>query len=1108
MYFFISRESAPLRLGFITKTLLMMKLTAVFFLAFSFQVFATGYSQTVTLSLKNAPVKKIFKEIIRQTGISIIYDENLFQRFERVSIFVKEEPVEKVLDRCFRNQPFKYKIDNKTIFILPYISPPVINTSVATMEEKAAIEVRGNVVNEKGEPLSNVSIIIKGTQTGVTTDARGAFSIIVPNEKAVLVFSYIGFLPQEIQVNNQSVLNIKLLEENTELVQVVAVGYGTQRKVDVTGAVAHVKADDFIKGSVKDAGQLLSGKVAGLSIITPSGDPTTPSQILLRGTATINTSTQPLILIDGIPGDLATVAPEDIESIDVLKDGSAAAIYGTRGTNGVILINTRKGNGSNEPTISYSGYVSTQNFVRVPKMLTAAEFRKKIAEGVAFDDLGTSTDWVKEVSRKNPISHNHDLTFRGGDSKTNYFGSLNYRQLEGVILHSEYRTINSRVDLNHSMFDNKLKVNINFINKDYKSGLDFAQSNEVFRDADEASNIFNQALYRNPTAPIKNEDGTWAEETSISFYMNPLGLLNETYGGGQGQTTRISGSVAFEPVEDLRFKALVSRSKSNNQNGLGHTKRHLSTIRNGLNGYARKSSGESTQKLLEVTSEYSKSFSSHKITALAGYSYQDDIWESSFMRNWNFPAGNFSYIDNIGAGQRVGLGGPDLMNSNKAASNLIGFFGRLRYNYKEKYLLMANIRHEASSRFLGTKHPWGTFPAVSAGWRISEEDFLKGSGFLNNLKLRAGYGVTGTAPDELFLGVSMLGYQGSSLINGQWVPSLSPISNPNPNLRWEEKKETNIGVDFGILNGRISGSIDYYNRTTDGLLYDYSVPTPPNAYGTTKANVGVMENKGWEMLLSFNPFRSSKFSWNSSVTFSTNKNKLVSLSNELYETTNPWFETGSTGSPVSTYTHRVEVGLPIGNFYGYKVVDITDDGKWVYEDKDGKTSDTRVQEDKKILGNGLPKYYASWNNTIRYGNLDLNITMRGAFDFQILNYQRMYSENPGFTSYNQLRSASDKIFGKAVLDKTIPIEYNSYYLEDGDFWKIDNITLGYNFNKSGIRHLKSSRLYVSLLNAFIITGYKGMDPEVSLLGLAPGDDERNKYPTTRVYSIGWNVTIN
>jgi hypothetical protein len=368
--------------------------------------------------------------------------------------------------------------------------------------------------------------------------------------------------------------------------------------------------------------------------------------------------------------------------------------------------------------------------------------------------------------------------------------------------------------------------------------------------------------------------------------------------------------------------------------------------------------------------------------------------------------------------------------------------------------------------------------------------------------------VTGTAPDELFLGVSQLGYGQKFFIDGKWVPGLTPINNPNPHLTWERKTETNIGIDFGMFKGKLNGSIDLYSRRTDGLLYDYAVPSPPNLYTTTKANVGVMDNKGIELLLSSNVIQKQKFSWTTSATFSHNTNKLVSLDNDLYKATNPWFNAGTTPSPMNTYSHRVEVGKPIGNFWGYKVIDITSDGYWVYEDKNGNPASTVNEEDKKVIGNGLPKYYLSWNNNLRYGNFDLDISMRGAFGFQIINAQRMLFEVPGFTQYNQLVSAYDKVFGKAVLNKNVYPDWNSYYVENGDYWKIDNVTLGYNFPVSGIKHIKLARLYVATLNTLVITNYKGMDPEVNQLGLNPGYDDRDKYPSTRTYTFGLNITFN
>jgi hypothetical protein len=397
------------------------------------------------------------------------------------------------------------------------------------------------------------------------------------------------------------------------------------------------------------------------------------------------------------------------------------------------------------------------------------------------------------------------------------------------------------------------------------------------------------------------------------------------------------------------------------------------------------------------------------------------------------------------------------------------------------------------------------------GWRINEEPFAQNLAFVDNLKLRAGYGVTGNPPKDSFLGVATLSYADYFLVNGSWIRSLVPSQNPNPNLRWEEKKEFNFGLDYSFKNDRIYGSIDYYIRRIDGLLYDYQVPSPPNIYTSTRANVGVMENKGLEVMVSVVPVKTPDFSWTAQVLYSTNSNKLVSLSNDLYQLATNYFTTGNTGIPIQTHTHIVEIGKEIGNFHGYKVVDVTDDGNWIYETRDGERVEyenfTRSFDDKRIIGNGIPKFHAGLNNTILYKNFDLSVTMRGSFDYQIINYQRMYYENTGDERYNRLKSAYDKVFGKAVLNKNTPLEFNSYYVEDGDFWKIDNITLGYNFKKTNLKFIRSARVYVSSLNTFTITGYKGIDPEVNWTGLTPGIDNRDKYPTTRTFTLGANITF-
>jgi hypothetical protein len=401
------------------------------------------------------------------------------------------------------------------------------------------------------------------------------------------------------------------------------------------------------------------------------------------------------------------------------------------------------------------------------------------------------------------------------------------------------------------------------------------------------------------------------------------------------------------------------------------------------------------------------------------------------------------------------------------------------------------------------------FPSISAGWQITEEAFMKNQNIFDNLKLRAGYGVTGSQPKDAFLGVARLKYDKYAFVNGEWLQVIVPASNANPDLRWEEKKETNIGIDFTSLKGRLWGSFDVYKRRIDGLLYDFTVSVPPYDYGSIKANGGDLENKGLEIMISGIPVQTNDFEWTSSVTFSTNNNKLKSINGKVFKTDYDYFDKGWIQEPVKTSSHRVQVGERIGNFWGFKVVDITEDGKWIYEDRNGErvSSDdfTEAPEDKQIIGNGIPTMYAGWNNTLRYKNFDFTVAMRGAFDYQIINEARMYYENPKNSRMeNRLTSVNDLIFGKATLNENIDPNFNSYYVEDGDYWKVDNITLGYNFKSIG-KSIQSIRLYASLMNALTITGYKGVDPEVNTSGLEPGYDNRNQYPSVKTYTLGLNV---
>lgn len=959
-------------------------------------------------------------------------------------------------------------------------------------------KVTGKVKDSSGEPVIGASVVVKGNNTmGTITDFDGNFMLDVP-AKSVLVISYIGYVTQEVPTAGKNSLEIVLKEDTKTLDEVVVIGYGTQRKGDVTSSVASVKADNFVKGAVKDVGQLIQGKVAGLAITNPNGDPTGSTQIRLRGTNTIGgANTAPLVLIDGIPGELGTVAPEDVESVDVLKDGSAAAIYGTRGTNGVILITTKQAKGVDINQVEYNGYVSTSLIAKKLDMLNADEFRTLYPD----QDHGADTDWIDEISRT-PVSHVHNLSLMGGNSKTNYIANLNYASRQGIMKKSDFESFQGRIEVTHRMFDDKLKLKFGLFGK--KNQMESTTSGGSFRGW-----VYGQATRRNPTDPVRNEDGTWNENVSKFEYENPLALLYEAEGNVKKTQLRYNGNIVYNPIKDLTLSAVFSYIRDNMNRGYGETLNHISALRDGLAGWSSVGAYTKMEKLMELTAQYNKEIGAHKFSVLGGYSYNETDFEELWIDNYGFQDDYFGGWHNIGIGSALKDGKANI-GSKKTPTNLIGFFGRATYSFKNRYLLMGALRYEGASQLWGTDNAWGLFPSISVGWRITEEAFMKNQKIFDDLKLRVGYGVTGSQPKDPFLGVVMLKYGSYAFVNGNWVQTIVPASNPNPDLKWEEKKETNIGLDFVSWGGRLSGSIDYYNRDVDGLIYEYGVPTPPNLYNKTMANGGTMRNRGVEVLVTVVPVQNKDFEWSTTGTFSLNSNKLISLSGSIFKSDYDYFNTGTVEySGQVADSHRVQVGESIGNFYGFKVVDVDSEGRWIYEDRNGELVNykdfTHAPEDKHVIGNGLPKWYAGWNNTLRYKNFDLNVTMRGAFGFQIINGGRMNYENVKNSRFeNRLKSVNDLVFGKHTLSPEVEPEFNSYYVEDGDYWKIDNITLGYSFGQVG-KYIKSLRIYGSVLNALTITGYKGIDPEVSTDGLTPGYDTRDRYPSVRSFTFGVNV---
>ena len=993
------------------------------------------------------------------------------------------------------------------------------HTDITSLDivQQNGVTAKGTVTDANGEPIIGATVMETGTRNGTVTDIDGRFSFTT-NRNAMLEVSYVGFKTKTIKAGEN--VKITLEEDLRDLNEVVVIGYGTQKKADVTSSVASVKAEDFNKGSVLDAGQLVQGKVAGLQISLASGDPTASTSVMLRGTSSLLGSSTPLILVDGVPGSFSTVAPEEIQTIDVLKDGSATAIYGTRGTNGVIIITTKSGNREMPTTIEYNGYLSVSNIARKADFLSASDLRARWADGYSASgandqDYGATTDWLKAVTRT-ALSNNHNLTFRGGNKKTSYVATLNYSDRQGTMKKTDITNIRARAEVTHRMFDDKLTTTLAIIANESQYPYGYSPGT-TYRDA----------CIQNPTQPIYNDDGSYVER-QVYFYDNPVSLQQENIGSSRNRNVRFTGTMIYRPIEELSFKAMYTRKGQNSISGYYQTKKHPSTTESGINGYASRSASDYIYNSIELTADWHKKIAKHSIEAIVGYSYEDNVWESFNANNRNFPTDSYTYnFLESGKGLQQGTAG---MSSDKSATKLIGLFGRATYNYDDRYLLMVSVRHEGSTKF-GQDHKWGNFPGVSAGWRINNEHFMSDYKWIDNLKLRAGFGITGIDAGSPYMSLASLGYSGYFLYNNEWIKILTPTRNANENLRWEKKYEYNMGVDFEFFGGRLGGALDLYLRDTKDALWDYSVPVPPYQYSGIRANVGKIRNKGFEVLINAIPIKTKNFEWSTNISYSTNSNELRSISNDEFQMSTDWFVTGYTGEPIQTETHRVKVGDPIGNFFGLKSIGVNSEGKWIVErlerDADGKLTGNKyydlaenaTTEDRQVLGNGVPKHFLNFNNSLRYKNWDLSVNMRGQFGYQILNFQSMFYANPTI-QYNVLNSAFDAHPVYTISSDTKSItsigesvrlndsqRYLSEYIENGDFWKIDNITLGYSFNVKKVKWLHNLRVYVSCLNLCTITSYSGIDPEVDITGLTAGTDDRDKYPTTRSFTCGLNVTF-
>ncbi len=987
-------------------------------------------------------------------------------------------------------------------------------------EQQQKVTVTGVVTDRSGEPIIGANVIEKGTGNGVVTDIDGNFTLNVQSTKSVIVVSFLGFKSAEIEVGAKRSFDVVLADDNELLDEVVVIGYGTQRKGDITSAVSSVKAEDFSAGKIGDAAELVKGKIAGLSVVNSSGDPTASSSIMLRGVTTIMGSVSPLVLVDGIEGDLNTVATENIASIDVLKDASAAAIYGTRGANGVILITTKTGKRNTEPTITYSNYFSFSKWTDTADFMDTSD----VIYGLTAQTYeGYDTDWLDAVSRKAGFKHNHSLQINGGTKNATYSGNVAYSNEEGIMRNSDNENLKMQLDYTQYAWNDILKFNFNLLVSRQKYALN---NNEY---------AYRQAVIRNPSEPIYNEDGSYYENFDKLQYYNPVEIQNEYYGNTRNRFYQMVGNITITPIKGWETNLMMSLNESSATSESFTSPDYYSlATQTDYNGSASKSEGNSKSKNLEVTSRYHNVFKNvHRFDALVGYSYLENEYDGFGASNGNFSSTAFLW-NNLGNGSLLTEEDRHAsVSSYRNSDKLVGFFGRISYGYADKYNLLVSVRHEGSSKF-GDNNKWATFPSVSGGWTITNEDFMKNIEWLNNLKLRIGYGVTGVVPSSSYLSQNLYSFAGYGDVldmNGEWVKTLEVTQNVNKNLKWETTHEWNFGLDYSVLKNRIYGTVDFYIKTTKDLLYDYPVPVPPNLYGYTTANVGKMRNTGIEFMITAIPVQTKDFTWETTVTLSHNKNKLVSLSNDLYET-DDFQEVGGISDPISVVTHCMEVGHSLGDFWGLKSVGVDADGFVLVEAKDSEgnwqvvpfNTNLNVEENRQRLGNGMPDVYLGWNHTFRYKNFDLSLQFTGQFGYQILNAQRCFYENNSI-AYNRLKSAAK--YYKAIntdgtpaldasgqqilvrLSSSMSQGFWSDHLEDGDFLKLTNVTLGYTIPLKGkiTNYIKGARIYANATNLFCITGYSGIDPEVSNYFLSPGIDDRDKYPTTRSYTFGMSINF-
>lgn len=961
--------------------------------------------------------------------------------------------------------------------------------------------VNGVVKDSAGEPLIGVNVIEKGTTNGTVTDVDGKFTLNVAPGKT-LVISYIGYKTQEVTASRN--LNIILKEDSELMDEVVVVGYGSMARKDVTSSITTVKADKLNVGTYTDPAQLLQGKVPGLSI-TQSSDPNGgTSSIQLRGASSLRSGAamEPYYVIDGVPGvSLATIAPEDIESIDVLRDATATAIYGSKAANGVIIVTTKKGK-SGKASVTYNGYVALDNVMKNLDMLSASELRAyaKANNFTIDNDMGANTDWQKEVQRT-AVTHNHNVSISGGNDQTSYNTSFTYLDKQGVIKGTEMDRLIGRAFIQTKALNDRLTLSFN-VNASITN-------NHSVNTATDGASVYDAMNYYSPLVPVYDANGNWSKYEGVSQNYNPLSMINEDPYDHETKKLQGTAKAALQIIDGLVWNATVSYQNEQFIWGDYHTsKTQLTGIKN--NGQAHRRTTSDNKKVFETYLNYDKTFNEvHKLGLMAGYSWEETTVADGFgLTVYDFYNDDLGY-KNLGMANKMDING--IWSSAESTLRMISFFGRANYSFNSKYMVQATVRRDGSSAF-GKNNRWGTFPSASAAWRISEEEFVKDLNIFDDLKFRVGYGISGNSLGfDPYIATQVYGATGwYDRSETEKYRILGAIRNSNPDLKWEETAMFNIGLDFAVWGGRLSGTIEYYNKKTSDLIYDYAVSTSRYPFDKMTANVGDITNKGIELAINVIPVQTKDFQWSTSLNLSHNKNTVDKLSNDTYSVNyinqaNP----NIGGFSQANSIQRIMEGEPIGTFYMWEWAGYNEDGLSVFNeyDEDGKLIGTTAnpgEKDRVKVGSAQPKLNLGWNNTVTYKNWSLTAFVQGVFGNKIFNGTRAQYNN--VTNIKVGKNGLKEILEQKSTDTNAQAP-SDRYLENGSYLRLSSLSLGYNFGKIG-NWVNSLKVTATCNNVFTITNYKGVDPEVSLGGLTPGVDYRESfYPRTRTFMLGLNVNF-